>query len=237
MKSSLSTVITDYFKGFLSLIFPDQCVICAASCSSNQYICFSCAADLHYTHFEKFDDPTYADELFWGRVPIEHVYSLLYFREENSTQKIIHHIKYKNGQGLGIYMGQEIAKRLENTHFISSIDAIIPIPLHSKKAFIRGYNQSLLIAKGIHFSTQIPIVELLYRKTHDVSQTHKSKEERYQNVKGKFAAFPQKLKNCKHLAIVDDVLTTGATLEFAARAIIAEYPSVKISIITVAIAH
>lgn len=130
-------------------------------------------------------------------------------------------------------MGEKLKK---NSKYLE-IDALVPIPIHSKKEFSRGYNQSLLIAKGMSEALGIPVVDALYRKTHDESQTRKSKDERYQNVKGKFALKENGLNGFKHVLIVDDVLTTGSTLEFASRAIYEGQEDAIVSLATIAVAH
>lgn len=237
LKPTLQQIVKDYFEGLLSLIFPERCVICDGECYPAKYLCFRCEEELHYTYFEKYQQPTFADELFYGRIQIERVFSLLYYEKGNSSQQIIHHIKYRKGKKLGVFMGRKLGEKLKLFAPFSDVEAIIPVPLHPKKAFIRGYNQSLMIAQGVSEVTQIPIVETLYRKTHDASQTNKSKEERYRNVKDKFEANHSLLKGKKHVVIIDDVLTTGATLEFAARALLKCDSSIRISIVTLAIAH
>ncbi|PKR79728.1 ComF family protein [Brumimicrobium salinarum] len=238
MKNKITKVIKDYTEGFLSLIYPQFCVICGNELNQqNDHFCFMCEQDLHYTYFEKYKDYTLADEVFWGRLNIESVYALLYYENGNSTKNILHQIKYKEGRSLGVLMGEMMGKKMKNMEEFKDIDALIPIPIHSKKSFIRGYNQSLLIAEGMSEVMEIPVLDALYRKTHDESQTKKSKEERLENVKGKFALKEGGLKNCNHVLIVDDVLTTGSTLEYAARAIYEKKVKAKVSLGTIALAH
>ena len=238
MNFNIPDIIKEYKEGCVSLFYPRFCVICKKELNAqNEHFCFLCEQDLHFTYFEKYKISSIADELFWGRLNTENVYALLYYEKGNSTQRILHHIKYHEGRELGRFMGRMIGKRLKNNNKFSSIDALIPIPLHSKKEFLRGYNQSLVIAEGIQEEFEIPIVHGLYRKTHDVSQTKKSKEERFENVKGKFAVKTNELGKYQHVMIVDDVLTTGSTLEFAAKAIFGASDTIKISLGTVAMAH
>lgn len=238
MKDKVLKTLHHYFDGLLALIYPYFCVICGKELNQHSdHFCFMCEQELHYTHFEKYEEYTYADEVFWGRLNIESVYAMLYYEEGSSTRNILHHIKYKEGKELGFYMGEMMAHKLKTSERFKDIDALIPIPVHSKKEFSRGYNQSLLIVQGMQEVLGIPIVEALYRKTHDKSQTKKSKEERYRNVKGKFALKENGLQGCNHVLIVDDVLTTGSTLEFATRAIYESNTTVKVSLGTIAVAH
>lgn len=238
MKVELLNIARRYFEGFIALFYPKFCVVCRKELTSqNEHFCFICEQNLHYTYFEKYVTTSIADELFWGRLKVENVYALLYFEKGNSTQRILHQIKYQEGKVLGHFMGKIIGERLKAAEKYSLIDALVPIPLHSKKEFLRGYNQSLVIAEGVQEVLNIPIVNALYRKVHDESQTRKSKEERYQNVKDKFAAHPHLLDNYKHVMLIDDVLTTGSTLEFAARAVCTSSSGLKVSLGTVAMAH
>lgn len=221
---------------FLSLIYPDNCRICSSETpSSHSHFCLSCEDDLAYTHFEKYQDSTLCDELFWGRITLEKAHALLYFKEGNSTRTLLHAIKYKNDIELAIEMGRRLGTSFLMHEGLSSADAIIPIPLHSKKEFIRGYNQSHLIAKGIHEITRQPILEGLARKKHHASQTRKDRFERWDNVSDIFES--QHIgTDIQHVIVVDDVLTTGATLEAACRALRAAHPHLTISIATLAVA-
>lgn len=232
-----SRIFTKNINGLLSLIYPSPCLICQTELPESQrHVCFSCMDDFHYTDYEKYQESTVADELFWGRIKIEQVYSALFFDKGNSTQKILHAIKYKEGKELGVFMGELIGDKLKSVEKYGQIDALIPIPLHSKKGFKRGYNQSLLIAQGLSKVLNIPIVEGVKRKKHHDSQTKKNRFERWDNVKSIFETDQNLLANYKHVAIVDDVLTTGSTLESAARAIKDVLPNQNISLITIAIA-
>lgn len=238
MEVKLLDIVKRYSQGLITLFYPQFCVICKKELNGQQeHFCFICEQDLHYTYFEKYKGSSIADELFWGRLKIEDIYALLYYEKGNSTQKILHHIKYHEGKELGQFMGKIMGEKLKVNEKFSSIDALVPIPLHSKKEFLRGYNQSLVIAQGVQEALNIPIVNVLYRKTHDESQTKKNKDERYENVKGRFAAHSGLLDDYKHVMIVDDVLTTGSTLEFAARAVFESSVDIKISLGTVAMAH
>tara|TARA_B100000508_G_scaffold141097_1_gene146926 strand:+ start:7957 stop:8673 length:717 start_codon:yes stop_codon:yes gene_type:complete len=237
MRNKALTFLNESVKGFFSLIYPNNCVICGTELpDQNDMICFKCFGDLHYTHFEKYDEPTKADELFWGRIKIEHVYSLLFYEKGTTTQSILHKIKYQEGQKLGEYMGRLMGKRLLASKWIEEVDAVFPIPLHSKKNFKRGYNQSRLIADGFSDVVSIPVVEGISRRRHHESQTRKSKEERWENVRSIFQVVPEKCEDIKHVLIIDDVLTTGSTLESAAQEIKTYNPEIKVSFATIAIA-
>lgn len=237
MLNKALTFLNDTANGFLSLIYPNNCVVCKKELPDQmELICFSCCEELHYTHFEKYEQPSLGEELFWGREKIDHVFSMLYYEKGNSTQIILHKVKYQEGQQLGVYMGKMLANRISNTHWINEVDAVIPIPLHSKKNFKRGYNQSMLIAQGFSEISAIPVKEGIERKKHHESQTRKSKEERWKNVASIFKVRPEQIDGLKHVIIIDDVLTTGSTLESAAKTIKEYNPNIKVSFVTIAIA-
>lgn len=238
MKNKLTKIANRYFEGIMALIYPHFCIVCGDELNQkSEHLCFICEQNLHFTYFEKYEDYTFADQAFWGRLKIENVYSLLFYEDGASTKKILHHIKYNEGTELAHFMGKMMAKKLKTDPKYADIEVLIPIPIHSKKKFSRGYNQSLLIAQGVSEELGIPILDVLYRKTHDKSQTHKNKDERHENVKGKFALRKNALVGIKQALIIDDVLTTGSTLEFAARAVFEDNDKIKVSLGTVAVAR
>jgi len=225
------------WNGFLSLLYPSNCEICNnETTESSPLICFGCESELDYTHYEKYDESTPCDELFWGRIKLERAYALLIFKSGNSTQKILHAIKYKNATELAVKFGERIGVRVKNTSYLNNVDAIVPIPLHNKKEFKRGYNQSELICQGLTSVLDIPTISLLQRKRHHESQTKKDRFERWDNVADIFETRLEENKAFQHVVLVDDVLTTGATLESAARTLMEEIPGIKVSIFTIALA-
>lgn len=228
-------IIKNFWYGFISIIYPSTCKICDKELPENiNHICPNCIDEFQYTYFEKYKEATPADELFYGRVKIENVFSLLFFKKEGSTQKILHKIKYKNEKDLAEFMGEKIGEKVKNDELFNTLEALVPIPLHSKKKFIRGFNQSLKIADGISNKTNTPIIELIKRNKHHASQTKKDKFERWDNVAKIFDVNKAAFSNHKHIALVDDVLTTGSTLEAAAKTIKNHNPDIKVSVITLA---
>lgn len=230
--------LTKNIAGLLALIYPSNCLVCDRELTEQtSSICFHCYLDFDYTYFEKQAKDNPIHEIFKGRVIINNAFSLLFFQEKKATQKLLHRIKYADGKDLALSMGEIIGKKMTKHSAFLEIDALLPIPLHGKKEFIRGYNQSLKLAQGISSKTNIPVRELLKRNAHHASQTKKDRFERWENVANKFALKERDQPLPNHVAIVDDVLTTGATMEAACRVLLEQHPAIKISIITLAIAE
>jgi ComF family protein len=196
---------------FLDVFYPNICQICSTDLNmKEQHVCLSCAYDLPYIGQNK-KELQKLEKLFWGRVEVQHIYSLLNYQRGNQTQKLLHLIKYKQKKKLGQYFGEVLGGVITEKE---QIHAILPVPLHPKKQKLRGFNQSLVIADGIANKTNIPINETcLIRNSHNRSQTKFSKYDRWDNVRQIFAVKQQNQLENKHVLLVDDVLTTGATIE------------------------
>jgi len=196
---------------FLDVFYPNICQICTIDLNMNErHVCLSCAHDLPYIGQNK-KELQKLEKLFWGRVEVKQVYSLLNYQRGNQTQRLLHLLKYKQKKKLGHYFGEVLGEVITDS---DQFHAIIPVPLHPKKERLRGFNQSRVIADGIAAKTKIPINETcLIRNSHNLSQTTFSKYDRWDNVRRIFSVKQsEKLEN-KHLLLVDDVLTTGATIE------------------------
>lgn len=223
------------WNSFLELFYPSLCVCCSKRLIDQEtFICSTCLYNLPKTdHLNQ--SPNRLEKSFWGRFPFENMASFCYFSKEGIVQKIIHEIKYKKNQQLGFYMGELCGIDLNESTFLYSIDAIVPVPIHPKKLKKRGFNQALVIAKGISKETKIPIIENnLIRTIDNTSQTAKTRIERRKNIEHSFAVKDSLLFKGKHILIVDDVLTTGSTLEVCAKRILLCAES-KISIYTIAL--
>jgi len=198
-------------------------------------ICSFCHSEMDFTHYEKYDEPTSLDKLFWGRVVIESTFGLLYFEKGKSSQKILHALKYKSNPQVGVEFGKLIAFKIKDLERFSTIDALIPVPIHPKKEFDRGYNQSEQLAKGIGEVMHVDVdTHFLKKKTHTGSQTRKNRFARWDNVVNNFD-LRNRSRTYQHIAIVDDVVTTGATIEALVRSINENYPELRISIISLAV--
>ncbi|WP_257667341.1 ComF family protein [Parapedobacter tibetensis] len=214
-------LIKRYLKDLTSLFFPQTCVGCDKPLAyREQIICTDCWYHLPYTHAHKDPHNEGARQL-WGRVQLEAVASYLYFLDSSRVQNILHHFKYRNRPEIGTLLGSTYGEILRAVEPFDQVDAIIPVPLHPAKLRKRGYNQSTFFAKGISLSMQKRVLEdSVIRNKASESQTKKNRYERYENLLGTFAVPNPSLIAGKHLLLVDDVLTTGATLEACATALL-----------------
>jgi ComF family protein len=228
--------IKKYAEGFISLFYPKSCFACGNTLLGNEnIICTYCRHTLPETGFHSMKENP-VEKLFWGRVKIENATAFLFYDKEGRYGHLLHKFKYFGHQEIGLFLGEMLGSRLGNTEY-NNIDLIVPIPLHASKLRKRGFNQSEIIGCGIAKSMYKPIAgTALERKVFTSTQTRKGRFERWQNVDGIFTvADPEILKN-KHILLVDDVVTTGATLEAAGNAIL-NIEGTKLSIATLAFAH
>jgi ComF family protein len=221
---------------FISLIFPQTCVSCGKSLYKNEYsICTYCAYYLPKTnyHLEK-DNPV--AQIFWGRVPIVSAAAFYGFNKGGKVQHLIHQLKYRGQKNIGISVGKLYGYELNHSIYFNTVDIIIPVPLHPKKQKKRGYNQSDFFAKGLAESMHIEVdLKTLYRAADSETQTKKSRFSRWQNVESIFQLRDTNVLKGRHVLLVDDVITTGATLEACAHTLL-QVPDVKVSIATIAYA-
>ncbi|MFT5858210.1 MAG: ComF family protein [Flavobacteriaceae bacterium] len=225
-----------FFGDLAHLVFPQVCISCSKELSiSEKNICSICTSELLETNFHLSIEPTSMDKLFWGRFDVHKTYAHLFFEKEKSSQHVLFSLKYQNNPNIGYYFGTTIGRRLKTISAFDDIDVFIPAPLHPKKEFLRGYNQSESIAKGIGDAMSIPVdLNSVLRSKHGSTQTKKSRFERWDNVQSTFKT-KKTIKAYKHIVLVDDVITTGSTLESIAQSIRAIHPEVRISIVTLAI--
>jgi len=237
--SHLNKVLTRFLGDIIHLIFPNSCVVCNNETPQKKIlICHLCEQDLNYTKMEYEITDTKTKKLFWGRFPVEDGFSLLYFSKGNSTQKILHGIKYQNQQTFAIEMGRKIGTTLQKIEFIKNVDALIPVPIHFKKRFDRGYNQSELLSKGISEVLNIQTdTSFIKRIKNSKSQTKLNKFLRWENAQQTYRVNSKLNPNWKHIALVDDVITTGSTIESISKEILNKYPTMKISVISLALAQ
>lgn len=224
-----------YLDNFADLLFPRICAGCDNSLATNEIlICSECLYQLPRTGYCREEDNPVA-RMFWGRIYLQNACSYLHFQKGGRLQSIIHKLKYKGQKEIGVLLGKMLASEMAGTPY-TMVDLIVPVPLHKTKLRKRGYNQSELICKGI---SEIINKEInttgLKRLVTTSTQTHKQRYDRFENVKGIFKVTDPKIFENKHILLVDDVLTTGATLEACAIAFNG-VPGIKISVASLAFA-
>lgn len=222
-----------WLHDFLTVIRPRTCAICGASLNSTeQKLCGSCLLQLPYIGCEDFLDNPSA-RLFWGRIPVERVCSFMHYHHDVDSHNLLISLKYRNRPELGVWLGRLVARELSPRGFFEDIDCIVAVPLHWRRHLQRGYNQSRELARGISETTGIPLLRrVVVRVRNNKSQTRMSTAERMHNTQNLFRA--RSSLSGRHVLLVDDVLTTGATLSACAQAIIDLSPDVRISILTLA---
>lgn len=227
-----------WFHSFWSLLFPRCCVVCGSPLSrGEECLCTCCNINLPRTGFHlRKDNPV--ECFFWGRIPgLKRASSFLFYRKGSDFRRILHLLKYGGYKELGEVMGRYMAAELSSGGFFDGVDMIIPVPLHRKKQKLRGYNQSEWIARGIASVTGIPLcAECMIREKNTETQTRKSTFERWENVEGIFRLCDTVHFEGKHVLLVDDVLTTGATTVACASAF-ARVSGIRISVLTLAVAE
>ena len=224
-----------YLRDFINLIYPNTCLTCGKSLPGKElYVCPRCWMDMPKTNFHK-EPGNKVEQIFWGRFPIENGTSFFYYTKGSSYQKLIHEMKYNNKKEIGYILGKKFGRELENSAF-KQTDYLVPVPLHKKKLRKRGFNQSERIARGISDALGIPVSEdNLYRSEYTKSQTKKSRHERWKNVENVFTLRNRDTFENKRLLLIDDILTTGATLEACANALL-ESKGAVVSIATLGFA-
>jgi len=231
------SIIISWGSDLIALLFPNLCNACGRPIVQNEHlICTKCLFDLPFTDYHIHHENRVAKQL-WGRLPLNAAMAMLYFRKGAKVQNLIHNLKYNNKTEVGILLGNLLGERLKSSPLYQAIDLVIPVPLHHKKLRLRGYNQSTFIAEGLAEKLNIPFREnILIRTISTESQTRKSRYNRYENMKEVFKIQNFEGVTDKHILLIDDVITTGATLEACANALLAGGAS-KVSIAALAFAE
>jgi ComF family protein len=226
------TLIND----FLSLIYPRHCEACANSLFKHEnYICNHCKLSLPKSNYHKIFENELV-QTFAGRVPLEKTLCFYMFEKSGKVQKLLHAIKYQDQKELASFIGELYANDLEKENTHMSFDLILPIPLHKQKLKVRGYNQSEWFAKGLAKGLKLPLDTTSFERVQETStQTRKKKYERWENVEGIFNIKDRQTLVNKHILLVDDVITTGATIEAAWMAL-KDIEGIKVSVASIAFA-
>ncbi len=228
--------LKELWDGFLHLLYPELCVACgedlpvAGSC-----FCLKCQVNLSTSDMHLARENEFTNRL-WGKLSLEGGAAMYYFTRKSPIQRALHQLKYHNKPDIGIKIGRMLGRKLKRSEIFSSVGAIIPVPLHPKKERLRGYNQSAMFAQGISEEMEVPVIDkALVRRAFTETQTKKKRMERFGNVGDVFVVDKPSLIEGKHLLLVDDVLTTGATLELCGQALLS-VPETRLSLATIAIA-
>lgn len=224
------------FTDLLNLVYPNLCLICGESLvRGEEMICLTCLHNIPKTNYHLEVDNT-VEKRFWGKVPIHRATSFFFFYKGSPFQKLLHELKYRGNKEIGFVAGKYAAIDLLESEDFRNIDVIIPVPLHPKKFHKRGYNQSEWIAKGLAKILEKPVdTTHLIRIKENTTQTKKSVFERYTNTANIFSLTDLTVFRHKHVLLIDDVLTTGSTLEACMQTLL-ETDYIKISVFTLAIA-
>ena len=228
--------LKNLLNAFIALFYPKLCVICGKPLVAGEnYFCLDCFLELPKTNYHLTPDNQSIDR-FAGKIPLTKGVSYLYYNKGGIAPKLIAEIKYRDNRNLGEWMGALLAKEWSSSGFFLDIDYLVPVPLHPSKERKRGFNQAEMIALGIAHVTGIRIdTKNVFRKKANATQTKKGLFERWKNTKDLFEVENLDFFKNKHVLIVDDVLTTGSTLEAVAQSIL-KAEGVKISLLSLAIA-
>ncbi|GAB4374981.1 MAG: ComF family protein [Salibacteraceae bacterium] len=227
--------LTRIQKELTGMLFPSACCGCGRALAIDAFtLCSGCEDHLPLTKYWNVrDNPV--ERLFWGKIFPERASSFLFFTRGGMVQQMIHQLKYRGKTDVGTVLGQKFGEHLNHTQY-AECDLILPVPLHRKRQQHRGYNQCDFIASGLSLALNIPIENhAVKRVRYTESQTRKGVYQRWINVKELFeVAEPERVAS-RHVLLVDDVVTTGSTLEACAGAL-QSVPGTRVSIATIAIA-
>ena len=226
----------DLWDDFMSLLFPRLCYACGAHLLRNEkLICTECHVFIPRTGFHlKRENPV--EQLFWGRCKIEKAAAYSFYNRGSRIRRLIHNLKYRGAREAGFEIGRIYGDALRISGFTDDIDLIMPVPLHPSKEKQRGFNQSKIISDGLADTTGLPVVtDVLVRESRSATQTRRSRYDRWTNVEGIFAVYDSEKIKDRHILLVDDVITTGSTIEACANELL-KVDGVRISVVAIAAA-
>jgi ComF family protein len=224
------------FHDLLDLFYPRLCLACSTALPvGEEGICVFCRHKLPQTDYHLVPDNPFS-ERFWGRLPLHSAASLYHFNKGGRVQQLIHQLKYHHQTEIGIQLGRIHGRDLRKSPAFSGVELILPVPLHPRKYHQRGFNQSDCYARGLAESMEVDwSSDYLYRKSYTKTQTAKSRLERFENVQAVFGLKKADELQHRHVLLVDDVITTGATLEACGQHLL-QVPGLKLSMATIAFA-
>lgn len=223
-------------ESVLHLFFPHICAGCGNDILHQESnLCIRCMNALPETNFEMLPNNP-VEKIFWGRLPVSAASAQYYFTKESLIQRLMHQFKYKGNRDLGLQLGRLMGEQLKKSGRFDAIEALIPLPLFPQKERKRGYNQATVLCQGIAEAMSIPVSDkIITRPQHTETQTKKGRIERWKNIDGKFILTNPRSIQGKHLLLVDDVITTGATLESCGHELL-KAEDVKLSIASLCVA-
>ena len=228
---SVASGLTD---DLLSLFYPNICQACGRPLvRGEQAVCLICRVDLPETGYHQYLDNPVAKK-FWGRVTLSGATTLYHFRKGSKVQQLLHRFKYQSKRDIGIKLGNHFGLQLKNETPYRDAEVIVPVPLHKRKEHKRGYNQSTVFAEGLAERMGIGVLRhALVREVHTDSQTKRARFERWENVETVFRLKKPEVIEGKHIMLVDDVITTGATIEACAAELV-KAPGVTVCVVAIA---
>lgn len=223
-----------WFSPLLDIFFPKICAACESEKVADSPLCISCLSDLSI--IENQADGNHLAELrLQNRFPYQRAFSYLYMSKKGSTHKLLHQIKYKYRKDIAVFLGDLFAEEIQK-QFHDQVDAIIAVPIHKKKLKSRGYNQTFILAECVAKKMGIPFYADTLKKVKNTdSQTSKTRIERIANLEGSIQVENAALLSGKRILLIDDVLTTGSTVE-ACYESIKNIPEIQVSVATLALA-
>lgn len=228
--------MTNILNNILSSFFPETCVGCSEKLRQQEKIlCTRCFHELPLTNFHQYtENPVH--NTFYGRVSLENATALLHYKKRGIVQQLLHQLKYKGNEEIGVFLGNLLGHQLKNIESYQSISHVIPVPLHAKRLRKRGYNQVTKFGQQLaqHLDAQYTTT-VLKKTTHTKTQAFKSRADRWLTIRDSFSITNHEVLKDQHILLVDDVLTTGATLEACIIAL-QKTPNIKISVATMSIA-
>lgn len=221
------------------MLFPSVCPVCNESMMDGEKtLCTKCRLDMPLTYCSDNPYNNTVTELFSGIIPIESGIALFYYDRDSKYKMLIHNMKYRGFRNLGVELGELLGHELVESGVAYEVDAIVPIPIHPIRFLKRGYNQSQQICNGIRKTCELPIIsKAVVRKRNNKSQVRRQSKDRLRNTAGIFSVTSPAELSGKHILIIDDVLTTGATVESCAREILAKCTDVRISVATLSVSN
>ena len=226
------SLLADIKEALLHLAFPHICEGCGTDIIQQDHqLCLHCLSSMPQTEFNLHPN-NQIEKIFWGRVPLTQATAQYYYTKESMMQRLMHSFKYRGNRELGFYLGRLMGQSLLTTKRFESVEVLVPLPLFASKERRRGYNQATILCNGMAEFLKKPVLHnVVCRPEHTETQTKKNRVERWQNMEGRFELTDARGVEGKHVLLVDDVVTTGATLESCATELL-KAPNLRLSIAT-----